>query len=40
VIAMRVNLIETSPEYKQALNDMVSLSANLAKQEKDEPAVA
>lgn len=36
--AMRGYLAETAPEFKQALNELVNLKAQLAKQEKDTPA--
>jgi uncharacterized protein involved in exopolysaccharide biosynthesis len=35
---MRGYLAETAPDFKQALNELGSLRAQLAKQEKDEPA--
>jgi uncharacterized protein involved in exopolysaccharide biosynthesis len=38
--AMRGYLAETAPDFKQALNELGSLRAQLAKQEKDEPATA
>ncbi|PUE41205.1 Wzz/FepE/Etk N-terminal domain-containing protein [Limnohabitans sp. Bal53] len=38
--AMRGYLAETAPDFKQALNELGSLRAQLAKQEKDEPAAA
>jgi tyrosine-protein kinase Etk/Wzc len=36
--AMRGYLAETAPEFKQALNELANLKAQLAKQEKDTPA--
>jgi tyrosine-protein kinase Etk/Wzc len=36
--AMRGYLAETAPEFKQALNELANLKAQLAKQEKDSPA--
>ena len=36
--AMRGYLAETAPEFKQALNELVNLKTQLAKQEKDTPA--
>jgi tyrosine-protein kinase Etk/Wzc len=36
--AMRGYLAETAPEFKQALNELSNLKAQLAKQEKDSPA--
>jgi tyrosine-protein kinase Etk/Wzc len=36
--AMRGYLAETAPEFKQALNELANLRAQLAKQEKDTPA--
>ena len=36
--AMRGYLTETAPEFKQALNELANLKAQLAKQEKDTPA--
>jgi tyrosine-protein kinase Etk/Wzc len=36
--AMRGYLSETAPEFKQALNELANLKAQLAKQEKDTPA--
>jgi tyrosine-protein kinase Etk/Wzc len=36
--AMRGYLAETAPEFKQALNELANLKAQLAKQEKDAPA--
>jgi len=36
--AMRGFLAETAPEFKQALNELANLKAQLAKQEKDTPA--
>ncbi len=36
--AMRGYLAETAPEFKQALNELSNLKAQLAKQEKDTPA--
>jgi tyrosine-protein kinase Etk/Wzc len=36
--AMRGYLVETAPEFKQALNELANLKAQLAKQEKDTPA--
>jgi tyrosine-protein kinase Etk/Wzc len=36
--AMRGYLAETAPEFKQALSELASLKAQLAKQEKDTPA--
>jgi tyrosine-protein kinase Etk/Wzc len=36
--AMRGYLAETAPEYKQALNELGNLRAQLAKQEKDSPS--
>lgn len=38
--AMRGYLAETAPDFKQALTELVNLRAQLAKQEKDEPATA
>ena len=38
--AMRGYLAETAPDFKQAMNELGSLRAQLAKQEKDEPAAA
>lgn len=37
--AMRGYLAETAPEFKQALNELANLKAQLAKQEKDSPAI-
>jgi ABC-type methionine transport system permease subunit len=36
--AMRGYLAETAPDFKQAMNELASLRAQLAKQEKDQPA--
>jgi tyrosine-protein kinase Etk/Wzc len=36
--AMRGYLAETAPEFKQALNELANLKAQMAKQEKDTPA--
>jgi tyrosine-protein kinase Etk/Wzc len=36
--AMRGYLAETAPEFKQALNELANIKAQLAKQEKDTPA--
>jgi tyrosine-protein kinase Etk/Wzc len=36
--AMRGYLAETAPDFKQAMNELSSLRAQLAKQEKDQPA--
>ncbi len=36
--SMRGYLAETAPEFKQALNELANLKAQLAKQEKDSPA--
>jgi uncharacterized protein involved in exopolysaccharide biosynthesis len=36
--AMRGYLVETAPEFKQALNELANLKAQLAKQEKDTPS--
>ncbi len=36
--AMRGYLAETAPEFKQALNELANLKAQLAKQERDSPA--
>jgi len=36
--AMRGYLAETAPEFKQALNELANLKAQLSKQEKDSPA--
>ena len=38
--AMRGYLADTAPDFKQALNELSNLRAQLAKQEKDEPASA
>jgi uncharacterized protein involved in exopolysaccharide biosynthesis len=38
--AMRGYLAETAPDFKQAMNELANLRAQLAKQEKDEPATA
>jgi uncharacterized protein involved in exopolysaccharide biosynthesis len=38
--AMRGYLVDTAPDFKQALNELSNLRAQLAKQEKDEPASA
>jgi uncharacterized protein involved in exopolysaccharide biosynthesis len=38
--AMRGYLAETAPDFKQALTELANLRAQLAKQEKDEPAAA
>lgn len=38
--AMRGYLADTAPDFKQALNELANLRAQLAKQEKDEPASA
>jgi len=38
--AMRGYLAETAPEFKQALSELVNLKAQLAKQEKDTPAIS
>jgi len=38
--AMRGYLAETAPDFKQAMTELVNLRAQLAKQEKDEPAPA
>ena len=38
--AMRGYLAETAPDFKQAMNELANLRAQLAKQEKDEPAAA
>jgi uncharacterized protein involved in exopolysaccharide biosynthesis len=38
--AMRGYLAETAPDFKQAMTELASLRAQLAKQEKDEPAAA
>ena len=38
--AMRGYLAESAPDFKLALNELASLRAQLAKQEKDEPATA
>jgi tyrosine-protein kinase Etk/Wzc len=38
--ALRGYLAETAPDFKQALNELANLRAQLAKQEKDEPATA
>jgi uncharacterized protein involved in exopolysaccharide biosynthesis len=36
---MRGYLAETAPEFKQALNELANLKAQLVKQEKDTPAI-
>jgi uncharacterized protein involved in exopolysaccharide biosynthesis len=36
--AMRGYLADTAPDFKQAMNELASLRAQLAKQEKDQPA--
>jgi tyrosine-protein kinase Etk/Wzc len=36
--AMRGYLAETAPDFKQAMNELASLRAQLSKQEKDQPA--
>jgi tyrosine-protein kinase Etk/Wzc len=38
--AMRGYLAETAPDFKQAMTELANLRAQLAKQEKDEPAAA
>jgi uncharacterized protein involved in exopolysaccharide biosynthesis len=38
--AMRGYLADTAPDFKQAMNELSNLRAQLAKQEKDEPAAA
>jgi uncharacterized protein involved in exopolysaccharide biosynthesis len=38
--AMRGYLADTAPDFKQAMTELVNLRAQLAKQEKDEPAAA
>jgi tyrosine-protein kinase Etk/Wzc len=38
--AMRGYLAETAPDFKQAMNELASLRAQLAKQEKDQPAAS
>lgn len=38
--AMRGYLAESAPDFKQAMNELANLRAQLAKQEKDEPAAA
>ena len=38
--AMRGYLAETAPDFKQAMTELANLRAQLAKQEKDEPATA
>ena len=38
--AMRGYLAETAPDFKQAMNELGSLRAQLAKQEKDQPAAS
>ncbi|WP_293748711.1 Wzz/FepE/Etk N-terminal domain-containing protein [Limnohabitans sp. Rim8] len=38
--AMRGYLADTAPDFKQAMTELASLRAQLAKQEKDEPATA
>jgi tyrosine-protein kinase Etk/Wzc len=38
--AMRGYLAETAPDFKQAMNDLVNLRAQLAKQEKDAPSTS
>jgi uncharacterized protein involved in exopolysaccharide biosynthesis len=38
--AMRGYLAETAPDFKQAMNELVSLRAQLAKQEKDAPSTS
>jgi uncharacterized protein involved in exopolysaccharide biosynthesis len=38
--AMRGYLAETAPDFKQAMNELANLRAQLAKQEKDQPAAS